>query len=100
MKKPSELSKEKLVEIVESIRDWLYLQEDLLKDLQERFGGEAKTKELASDITDPEKMVEFFDPDKEWDADIIKGVSDVLGCHGLAPDKVLPITAAYPKKTR
>ena len=99
MNRPSDLTKEELVTLVESIRDCLYLQEDLLKDVRTRF-RKAKAKELAGDITDPKKMVEFFDPDKEWDADVVQGVADVLDSHGLIPTEVLPITVAYPKKTR
>lgn len=96
MKRPQDLSKEELVQIVGTVRDWLWLTEDPMEEVGEVHGKKflAACKK-ADKRANSRKFVEYFDPGKEWDGDTVDGISNELRNHGLAPEKLLPLDAAY-----
>jgi hypothetical protein len=66
MKRPNDLPKETLVEIVQAIIEALYLEIGECGEL-------------------------YLDPDKEWDADILDSIAGGLGEHDLIPDEIIPV---------
>lgn len=63
MRRPSELTKEELEQVVGDIQDLLYLSES---------GG-----------------VWFYDPKKRWDATAIEQVDEYLWMSGLRPEEIV-----------
>ena len=92
------LSKKDLVEIIRRIRDWLWLREDAEFDVRTIF-GQALAKKLRKEQPN-KQFLEFYDPDRAWDADIFDGVADVFRDYKLEPKKLLPLSAGYPEKGR
>jgi len=84
MKDPRNLSKEQLVRIVCAIRDNLYVDE---------------VTEFQGDPLEVTETIRRYDPDMAWDADVVSNVAEVLADHGLAPTRILPASAGYPKRT-
>lgn len=93
MKNPKSLTKAELVTIVEGIRDWLWLSEDTERDIR-RMHGAKFAKQLRKERQDGRKFLEYYNPDKEWDADITQGIADMM--EELAPEKICSITEGYP----
>jgi hypothetical protein len=70
MRRPQDLAKEALVDIVDALQQALYL--------------DARDVQLV------------WNPDKEWDVDALMELAALLSRHGLAPRGVMPFDPGAP----
>ena len=95
MKDPRNLSKRELADIVQSVRNWLWLTEGEKDSVMSRYGKTGKKIVAERNALGECCTVSYFDPDNEHDADILDGVTKVLEEYGLQPDRVCPVSTAY-----
>lgn len=101
MKLPRQLSKRQLVKIVETIRDWLYMDQDDLDTIKDEYGNAFATKltKHADEHKNTTVLFDYLNPNKTWDPDITDGVMEVLTNAGLVPTYPMTPREAYRKPT-
>jgi hypothetical protein len=107
MKLPRQLTKRQLVKIVEEIRDILYMSEDTYNNIANSY-VRARTAHFANKLAkeQPKRLLpgssgllDFLNPDKEWDAETISDVQQALDRRGLCPTRLMTPNEAYRKPT-
>jgi hypothetical protein len=98
MKDPRALTKDQLVEIVQKIRDCLWLMEEDRDGIKKEHGKKFLTKCLEGRHPDT-GYPEYYNPDKDWESEVVEDVARVLTDAGLGPTKPLPKNAGYPERT-
>lgn len=97
MKLPHQLTREELIRVVSKIRDWLYMGQDELAVIEGKAGNPF-ARDVAAQASKDENMeglFDYLDPDKEWDAETLDGICDVLKCADLVPDRCMTPSEAY-----
>lgn len=95
MKDPRNLSKRELADIVQAVRNWLWLTEDGKDHVMSLYGKIGKKIVAERNALGEHCVVSYFDPENEWDSDVLDGLAKVLEEHGLKPDRVCPVSYAY-----
>lgn len=99
MKNPENMTKRQLVEIVQHVRDLLWLEDRSLEHIRNKFGDKFadrihKTKDTLIFFH------EYYDPNKEWDCpELASNISELLANAGLRPNQPEPLSVGYPKRT-
>jgi hypothetical protein len=75
MKRPAELTRSELVQIVKTLQGHLFLDQ----------AGPQGEKSLPANA-------EYWNPDKSWEIDLLDRLGELLQEFGLAPDAVAPAT--------
>ena len=100
MRRPEEMSRQELIDVIRSIRAWLWVTEDSPKDIEKLHGKEFLKKCLEDRGGRGRQFIEYFDPEKEWDSDITAGIAEAMSDAGLNPDGLLPISAGQSAKPK
>lgn len=98
MKRPDQLTRRELIELVERIRDWLYLSEDTFDDIASMHGT-AFARRVQKGGKLHGAYYEHFNPDKSWDSDTLDGVAEMLQDFNLVPTKPMTLGQVYRKPT-
>jgi hypothetical protein len=107
MKLPKQLTKRQLVRIVEEIRDILYMDDNTPENIA-KYQDHTRTKRFTRKLENEQSrrlgpdgsgLLDFLNPNKEWDTETISDVQQALDRRGLCPIRLMTLSEAYRKPT-